>query len=201
MITVMAKLLAPVVASGTLAGVAQPTITIDQDLALRPFQFSDTVPVVEAFTTSDIGYYHVRGCANEGEARQWIAEAAEGWAAERGATWAIQDLAGDAVLGRVTMYTTLAVGLGEVSYWVLPSARGRGVATRAAAAATKWAHSIGLHRVELQHSIRNVASRRVAVAAGFTYEGVRRSAGLHADGWHDMVLHAHVATDEGLSGR
>ena len=33
---------------------------------------------------------------------------------------------------------------------------------------------------------------RVAAKAGFTAEGTLRSALLHADGWHDMHLHARV---------
>ncbi len=63
-------------------------------------------------------------------------------------------------------------GYGEVSYWVLPSARGRGVATRACVAATRWAHDLGLHRIQLQHSTHNEPSRRVALKAGFVEEGI-----------------------------
>jgi RimJ/RimL family protein N-acetyltransferase len=35
----------------------------------------------------------------------------------------------------------------------------------------------------------------VAVRAGFRQEGIRREAQLLADGWHDMMLHSHLATD------
>ena len=38
---------------------------------------------------------------------------------------------------------------------------------------------------------------RVAAKAGFTAEGTLRSALLHADGWHDMHLHARVLGDPG----
>ena len=31
--------------------------------------------------------------------------------------------------------------------------------------------------------------------AGFVEEGIRRGANLHDDGWHDMVLYSHLATD------
>ncbi|WP_280249364.1 GNAT family N-acetyltransferase [Nocardia abscessus] len=33
---------------------------------------------------------------------------------------------------------------------------------------------------------------RAAVKAGFALEGVERSAALHADGWHDMHVHARI---------
>jgi ribosomal-protein-alanine N-acetyltransferase len=84
-------------------------------------------------------------------------------------------------------------GEGEAAYWVLPPARGRGVATRALRAVTDWMFTyVGLHRVYLEHSTRNEASCRVATGAGFVAEGTRRSACLHLDGWHDMHLHARV---------
>ncbi|WP_297548795.1 GNAT family protein [Amycolatopsis sp.] len=53
----------------------------------------------------------------------------------------------------------------------------------------------GLHRLDIQHSVANSASCRVAEKAGFTYEGTLRSSALHTDGWHDMHLHARVQGD------
>jgi RimJ/RimL family protein N-acetyltransferase len=36
---------------------------------------------------------------------------------------------------------------------------------------------------------------RVAVKAGFAAEGIERDGERHADGWHDMHVHARLATD------
>jgi RimJ/RimL family protein N-acetyltransferase len=59
-----------------------------------------------------------------------------------------------------------------------------------------WAlGDLGLHRLECQHAVANTASCRVAQKAGYAYEGTKRSACLHADGWHDMHLHAQVRSD------
>ena len=69
-----------------------------------------------------------------------------------------------------------------------------GVASRACVAATQWAHRLGLHRVQLEHSVHNEASGRVALRAGFVEEGVRRGANLHSDGWHDMRLYTSPPT-------
>ncbi len=79
---------------------------------------------------------------------------------------------------------------------MLPHARGRGVAHRALRTVTDWmfAH-VGLHRVELLHSTRNLASCSVAEKAGYTLEGTKRRHTLHADGWHDMHLHARLSDD------
>ena len=68
----------------------------------------------------------------------------------------------------------------------------RGAASDATRAVSGWAfESIGLHRLELLHSVQNVPSCGVAGRAGFVLEGTRRSS-LHADGWHDMHLHALI---------
>jgi RimJ/RimL family protein N-acetyltransferase len=99
------------------------------------------------------------------------------------------------MLGQVTVRMSLEDGHGEVSYWVLPGGRGRGAATRACVAATAWAHELGIHRVQLEHSTANEPSRGVAERSGFVREGVRRGANLHDDGWHDMVLYSHLPTD------
>ena len=79
---------------------------------------------------------------------------------------------------------------------MLPPARGRRVAATALHAVTDWLFAeLGLHRIELTHSTANPASCRVAELAAFQLEGVKRQEALHPDGWHDMHLHARLATD------
>lgn len=191
----MPKLIAPIVEPGILKGSDQPTISIGGRLELRPFSEADAPVLVAAFSIPDIRFYHFRSL-NHDEALQWVDDALGSWATEKAATWAISDLSKGEVVGRVTLYLSLAHGYGEVSYWVLPDARGRGVATRACVAATAWGHELGLHRIELQHSLDNDGSRAVAQRAQFVEEGVKRQAQLLDDGWHDMVLYSHLATDQ-----
>jgi RimJ/RimL family protein N-acetyltransferase len=187
-------MIADVVEPGTIAAGVQPTLAVDEELELRPFEDRDVETVVEAFSAPDIQYFHFRHL-DHGEALQWIEQSRQAWCDERAATWAIEQRADGQVLGRVTMYLRLAEGHGEVSYWVLPAARRRHLATRACRTATAWAHGVGIHRVELQHSTKNDGSQRVAIAAGFVFEGIQRSAARLIDGWHDMALYAHVSTD------
>jgi len=86
--------------------------------------------------------------------------------------------------------------LGYRTYWVTAAARGRGTAVRAAVALSRWAlDDLGLHRLDLQHAVANTGSCRVADKAGYAYEATLRSSVLHADGWHDMHVHARIAGD------
>ena len=98
---------------------------------------------------------------------------------------------GRVALGSMNLHEAVA----GVGYWTAPAARGRGVASRAVRAATRWAIEVaGFHRLELEHSTQNPASCRVALNADFRPEGIRVSAALHEDGWHDMHLHALIAS-------
>ncbi len=55
----------------------------------------------------------------------------------------------------------------ELCYGVAPDRRGRGLASVAAEAATAWALSAGLRRVELHIDAEHAESQRVALKAGF----------------------------------
>ena len=63
----------------------------------------------------------------------------------------------------------------EIGYFVLPHARGRGVATTIAGALAEHAFSLGVERVAAYVNVGNSASERVVERAGFTREGVVRS--------------------------
>ncbi|HET8971254.1 MAG TPA: GNAT family protein, partial [Candidatus Nanopelagicales bacterium] len=76
----------------------------------------------------------------------------------------------------------------------------RGIGRRAIVTLTRWLMSTegrGLERVQLDHSTENPASCRVARAAGFAQEGIRRGylPLRAADGTvrrHDVCLHGCV---------
>lgn len=165
-------------------------LTVDE-LVLRPWRRSDAAAVAEAYRDPQIRRWHVRSMT-EPEAQAWVLSWAERWAAETGAGWAVVD--GGKVVARIGLRgLDLAEGHGEAAYWVTPAARGRGIAARALTVVTDWMFTeVGLHRIELEHSTANPASCRVALNAGFPAEGTKRAAVRHADGWHDMHLHARL---------
>lgn len=173
----------------------QPTLTIDDELALRPWRLSDAPAVLQAFSDDDIVRWHTRRMQTAEQAEDWIEGTHNAWTKEESCNWALVDVANDEVLGRCVLHTQLTYGSAEIGYWLLARARGRGVATRATIAATRWAHGFGFHRIELEHSTLNLASHAVARRSGFTSEGIKRQSAIHADGPHDMHLHSHIATD------
>ena len=63
----------------------------------------------------------------------------------------------------------------EIGYFVLPHARGRGVATTIARLLAEHAFSLGIERVAAYVNVGNTPSERVLERAGFTREGVVRS--------------------------
>ncbi|MEV6104095.1 GNAT family N-acetyltransferase [Streptomyces sp. NPDC051940] len=193
----MPSLNAPVIPAGSLAGHDQPTLPAADGLLLRPWRPEDAPVLVAAFSDPAIQHWHARRVDSADEAREMIDGFHRAWAGEERADWALTDASGT-VLGRAAlaggMGMNLAEGLAEVAYWILPGARGTGAAGRAVAALSSWAFGTGFHRLELAHSVHNSASCRVAEKSGFALEGTLRSALRHHDGWHDMHLHARVAS-------
>jgi ribosomal-protein-alanine N-acetyltransferase len=190
----MPRLVDPVIQPGTMSAMEQPDLLVDDNLVLRPWEEGDAPAVVSAYADPDIQMWAIRS-VDEAEAPEWIASWGETWAAETDASWAVASRSDrSVVLGRVALRRiSLAEGSGEATYWVLPHARRRGVASAATVVMNRWAfRGLGLHRLDLLHSIRNEASCRVATSAGFELEGTLREYLLHSDGWHDMHVHSQL---------
>ena len=181
--------------AGALAGQPQPVLA-GTAVSLRPWTTADVPGLVTAYQDPDIQRWHCR-LLDSSEAATLIRQWAAAWTAETSANWAVTDLGGTELLGRMGFREVdLFSGVAEVAYWVLPSARGRGVAVDALTTLARWAFDeIGLQRLELRHSTQNLASCRVAAATSFPLEGTLRASGLHTDGWHDMHLHARLKSD------
>jgi len=188
----MPLLTQPIVPAGAFAASGQPRLDAD-GLTLRPWRYDDADALVVAYADPAIQHWHVRVMTDADEAAAWVDERRALWEQERGADFAVVD--GPVLVGRVALHhLNLHEGVAEVGYWVLPSARRRGVATRAVSEAVRWAFDdVGFVRLELEHSTLNEPSCRVAQTLGFELEGVRRAHYLQADGRHDTHLHARLA--------
>lgn len=185
----MPSLVDPVLTPDQLSKADQPTLAAGPIL-LRPWRAGDADALVAAYAEPEIQRWHVRSMTHS-EAEQWIEAAGRSWAEGAGVSWAVEQEG--VFAGRMTLKFYVSDAYAGVGYWTRRAARGQGIAPRALDAAAQWAFEAGFHRVELEHSTLNPASCRVALKAGFGPEGTRRSAALHADGWHDMHFHARIA--------
>jgi ribosomal-protein-alanine N-acetyltransferase len=111
-----------------------------------------------------------------------------------GVSLAVADAATGVAIGFAGLSRRPQPGVVGIGYWVVPRARGRGVATRAVRLLSTWAlRDAGLARVEAWVEPGNLGSQRVLSAAGFAREGVLRSF-LVLDGRRaDAVVFARIA--------
>ncbi|EEP69747.1 acetyltransferase [Micromonospora sp. ATCC 39149] len=187
----------PAIPAGALANSQQPVLLAAGGLLLRPWEAADAAVFFAAYRDPDIQHWHTRQPTSEDQVREWFELYRRAWEEETGASWAVTRDGGE-VLGRIALGgMNLNDGVAGCAYWVLPAARGAGVAPRALTALSVWAlGEAGFHRLHLDHSTRNNSSCRVAVKAGFRLEGTKRSDAIHSDGRHDMHLHARIRGDE-----
>jgi len=88
---------------------------------------------------------------------------------------AIADPVSNEALGAATLMVRQS-GTASIGYWLLPRARGRGLASAAVILLATWAASDGpFDRIEALVEPNNIASQRVLEKAGFRREGLLRS--------------------------
>jgi RimJ/RimL family protein N-acetyltransferase len=88
---------------------------------------------------------------------------------------ALDATSGAAVGGGTLHHLDADRAIVEIGYWLLPHARGRGMATRIARLLAEHAFDLGVRRVAAYVNVGNVASEGVLRRAGYTREGVVRS--------------------------
>jgi [ribosomal protein S5]-alanine N-acetyltransferase len=190
----MPRVIPPILNPGSISGRDQPFIDINNELVLRPWTVEDAPVVVAGYNDPEIQRWMPYSYQRD-EAVEVIHAWKDDWRHETGACWAIAQRSDDAAIGRIALQGfDLISGSAELAYWVLPPFRGAGVASLSLAALSKWAFEVlKLHRLDLHHSVENLGSCLVAVRAQFELEGTARSAGIYADGWHDVHLHGRFS--------
>jgi [ribosomal protein S5]-alanine N-acetyltransferase len=136
------------------------------------------------------------------QALAWI-HRQQGQLAERGRfSFAIADAESDRAVGAIGLgLRDLEAGRATAGYAVSPLHRGRGIATSALQALTRFAWTIpALYRVELYIEPWNHSSIRVAEACGYRREGLLRSYQEIGGARCDMLLYA-ITRPRPLPGR
>ncbi|MER6511905.1 GNAT family N-acetyltransferase [Nonomuraea sp. NPDC001636] len=170
-------------------------------LVLRPFDPRDAARVRSVVETVAPGdrFLPPGAPVHASGVGQWLAHGVhELYRSQQGLHLAMTE-ADDRIVGAISLFrTSWTAGTTEVGYGVHPTYRGRGYATEAVRALTAWVFATtALRRVDLTANLDNPASLRVALKAGFTWEGVLRAAVLEEDGPHDLVVLGLLREDSG----
>ncbi len=110
----------------------------------------------------------------------------------QGVSLAITREATDAAIGLIILQIRQLPGVAGIGYWLVPAARGEGLATQAVNLMTDWALSRYV-RVEAWVEPHNTASRRTLEKAGFEREGLLRSYLLIGTRRADALVYSRLA--------
>ncbi len=166
-------------------------------LDLRPLTSADAPAIAEAMRDRSLHeFLPLPDPYTEQDARAFVAQAQE----QRRRGVALVCGLGERDSGRLVGTSALYLPSGrtvgaEIGYAVYPGGRGRGYAAEATRELTRWGLALGLPRVELRMAVGNVASARVALAAGHAFEGIERASVAVPDGLADGAVFARVPGD------
>jgi [ribosomal protein S5]-alanine N-acetyltransferase len=165
----------------------------DGQVRVRLIADADLPAIAEACRDPEITRYTtVPHPYEERHAREWQRRSAAGIAAGTEIASVVVDAETNALLGSIGIHAIdPATGRCAAGYWVAPQARGRGVAARGLRLLSRYVFSeLGVERIELWIEPENLASQRVAEAAGFRREGLMRSFMQVGGQRRDMLMYA-----------
>lgn len=190
-------------------------------LALPACELADDLVRLRGWEDGDLACVRAGTGGDDAAAAAWIARQRRRRESGLGLSFAIVAVADDRAVGyigllrRPKLETGILQPAGEatpsevpslafrpqpgnvgIGYWLVDSARGRGLATHAAALLSAWAITDGgLVRVEALVEVDNPASLRVAERAGFRREGTLRSYLAVGGRRADAIVLSRVASD------
>lgn len=158
---------------------ATPFPLEDGVVSVRPWRDDDLPGLLEAVDDPEVFRWIdlIPQPYTEEDGRSWLTRSREAREAGTATNLAVLDARGGRLLGGMGVNWSAERDVGEIGYWLRGDARGCGVTTRALVLVARWALSLdGVERLQLRADVANAPSRRVAEKAGFTFEGVLRSA-------------------------
>jgi RimJ/RimL family protein N-acetyltransferase len=161
-------------------------------LLLRPWQPADAATVAEIMRDPRmVEHLPLPHPYTAGDATEFVTAAAAG-VAGRLLLAVVRD---GRLVGAIGMDLPTRDTSTEIGYWVRSDDWGNGYATEAVRTLVRFAFEHGLHRVRIQADVGNVASARVALRAGFSFEGIARLGSRSQQGLADHAVFARLATD------
>jgi RimJ/RimL family protein N-acetyltransferase len=164
----------------------------DSHVVLRPLAVEDGPDYASAFVEDpDLG--RLLGFEQDPTAEQVserAAKAVEGAEAGRWLELAVCSAQADSFIGSVLLHSADERHRRcEIGFWLVPSARGRGLARAAVARWVSWIFDeLPIDRIEMTTTPDNTATRRLAARLGFSEEGVLRGRNLERGRRVDLVM-------------
>lgn len=155
---------------------SQPRIETER-LSLRSFIPQDAARVRELAGDRRIADVtaHIPHPYPDGEAERWIALHPQAWRDGVAAIFALVRRADNELVGCASI-TGISNGGGEIGYWIGVNDWSRGYCTEAVRALVEFGFgTLGLKRLHSHHLVRNPASGRVLIKAGFSALGRRNT--------------------------
>ncbi len=173
-----------------------PPLT-DTVVRLRPWEPRDTPCVQEAGSDPRIpAGTSVPAVFTQAEGLAFIRRQQERISNDEGVSLAITERDIDRAVGLIFLPRRPQPRVMGMGYWVVPSARGRGLGTRAVNLASAWAlRSLGAARIEAWVELHNEPSQRLLSSAGFVREGVLRAFLPIGDRQADVVSFSRILED------
>jgi RimJ/RimL family protein N-acetyltransferase len=185
-----------------------PVVTLsDEVVTLRPWSRDEAGFIADACADPAIRRYNsVPTPYSVTDAAATIDEFASNWRAfartgtPSGVAFAIVDATSGELAGQCGVDDWSKADVAQFGYWLAPTARGRGYATRAAILVTRWLFELGAARVFLTIVADNDESVAVARRAGFVHEGTMRSHAVWHDQRHDVMWFAALPLEWTVRG-
>ncbi|NUV71847.1 GNAT family N-acetyltransferase [Streptomyces sp. CAI-121] len=181
----------------------EPITLTTERLVLRPFGPQDTHRVHAACQDPDIQRWTVIPSPYRlTDAELFTTKLAPaGWQDDSAYGFALVLRETGTLVGALGIDRRSRPGTYEVGYWSTKEHRGNGYVTEAVLGSARWAFaSLGADRLEWRAEVGNLASRAVALRAGFRLEGEQRSGLLNKGVRRDAWTAALLPSDLGLAG-
>jgi len=167
-----------------------------QRLVLRPWQPADAAAVAAIMRDVRMSeFLPLPRPYTAQDARDFVAAAAHRPADTGRLELAVQ--LGDQVIGAIGIAQPDPDGGAEIGYWIGSEHWGAGYATEAVRVLAEYGFAHGLNRLEIQTDVSNLGSVKVALRAGFRYEGTARLGHRSQHGPADHAMFGRLATDPG----
>lgn len=167
-------------------------------LLLRPLALADAPGLLAAYGDPvTMRYWSTPPVSSLAEVERMVQADLDWVDAGRALFWAVVDLERSIVAGKCTLFDLNAQNhRAEVGYILAPAYQRRGLMSEALAALFDFSFdTLGLHRIEADTDVDNIASMALLEKLGFQREGLFRERWLMPGGWSHSLMFGLLRSD------